>query len=171
MNRVWPWWKKWKWWKWAATGATAAFAMAMMPVLWPAIPAGHAASRRLVSNADTINGAVIVDPAIVERIERIASSVPAHLLADHRPGAQVRYLAHAFGADDDAAVSYGVFREPAAALAFGCALDDHLKAPCALVEPMAGTAAYADLPGVRCTPMRLALGAPAYEPDRCEPDG
>ena len=126
--------------------------------------------RRLVSSKDTINGEAITDAAVLQRIEQAAAALPAHLLADHQPGAQVRYLAHSFGSDDDAAVAYGVFREPAAALAFGCALDDHLNRPCKLVEPAAGRA-YEDVPGVRCTPMGLALGAPAYEPDRCEPAG
>jgi len=123
-----------------------------------------------VSARDTINGERIVDPILIERIERIAAGVPSHLLAPHLPAPGVRYLAHGFGPGDDAPIFYGSFQQAAAALAFGCALDDHLADRCAPLE-VSATAAYEDPPGVRCVPLGLALGAPSYEPDRCEASG
>lgn len=139
-------------------------------------PAKHAAPsrpappdpHRLVTGQDTINGHRIEDRALIERIERIAAHAPAEALAGHRSGPGVRYLAHAFTAGDDAAISYGLFREPAAALAFGCAIDADLARRCPIAAVDRHQAAYEDVPGVRCEPMRIALGAPAYEPDRCE---
>jgi hypothetical protein len=137
----------------------------------PVEPPGEA--RRFVLAGDSINGEPLRDTVLVERIERIAAAVPADLLAGASPAPQVRYLAHAFGAGDDAPIYYGLFREPAAALAFGCALDEALEAGCEPVPLAAATSApdppvFEDAPGVLCRPMRLALGAPAYEPDRCE---
>ncbi len=123
-----------------------------------------------VGARDTINGERISDPAIIERIERIAAGVPSHLLARHSSAPSVRYLAHGFGAEDDAPIFYGLFEQAAAALAFGCALDDHLAERCTWA-PVTAAAAYEELPGVRCVPLRLALGASAYEPDRCEASG
>lgn len=123
-----------------------------------------------VSTRDTINGERISDPVIIERIERIAAVVPSHLLANHPPAPGVRYLAHGFGPGNDAPIFYGLFEQAAAALAFGCALDDHLAERCALI-PVTAAAAYEEPPGVRCVPLRLALGAASYEPDRCEASG
>ena len=139
----------------------------------PAEATAHAAPsgagiRRFVLVGDTINGEPIADPVIVERIERVAASVPAELLAGASRAPHVRYAAHAFGASDDAPIYYGVFRDPAAALAFGCALDDIFAAACEPAPVMAIAAAYEDPPGVQCRPMRVALGTSAYEPDRCE---
>jgi hypothetical protein len=136
----------------------------------PAPPLAQKAGSRWVSQSDTINGERISDPIIIERIERIAAGVPAHLLADHPPAPGVRYLAHGFGPGDDAAIFYGLFHHAAAALAFGCALDHHLADRCDMA-PVSATAAYEEPPGVRCVPLRLALGAPSYEPDRCEASG
>lgn len=121
-----------------------------------------------VTAGDTINGDRITDRLVVDRIERIAATVPMHLLAGSRPASHVRYLAQGFGPGDDAPVFYGVFREPAAALAFGCALDDHLADACVLAPVTSLGSAGEYPPGVQCVPMGLAFGAPAYEPDRCE---
>lgn len=128
------------------------------------------ADHRFLTAHDTINGDRIADPLVIARIERIAAGVPPQLLSGQPRGANVRYLAHAFGGTDDAAISYGIFQEPAAALAFGCALDDHLVDRCGIAALTMEHAAYENPPGVHCQPIRLALGAPAYEPDRCEAD-
>ena len=126
------------------------------------------AGQSFVTARDTINGYGIADRAIIARIDRVAAQIPAPALAGHRSGPGVRYLAHAFQAGDDAAISYGLFHEPAAALAFGCALDADLAGECGITPVEPAQAAYEELPGVRCEPMGIALGAPAYEPDRCE---
>ena len=139
----------------------------LVPAAQPAIVEA-ATSRRFVLPGDTINGEHIGDALIVGRIERIAATLPAELLADAPRAPHVRYLAHAFGAGDDAPNYYGMFREPAAALAFGCALDEALARGCEPVPLGAAPAALEDPPGVHCRPMGLALGAPVYEPDRCE---
>ena len=131
------------------------------------VPTGTAI-RRFVLMGDTINGEPITDPVVVGRIERVAASVPAELLAGASRAPHVRYAAQAFGASDDAPIYYGVFRDPTAALAFGCALDDIFAAACEPAPVVAAASAYEDPPGVQCRPMRVALGAPAYEPDRCE---
>jgi hypothetical protein len=150
-----------------------AMVVAMLPaLLLTLIPQGGLpAGRSFIDARDTINGQRITDPVVIERIERIAAGVPLHLLDDAPRAAQVRYLAHAFESGDDAAISYGIFRGAAAALAFGCALDDDLVDRCELTPVAATPAAYVDGAGLRCAPMRVALGAPAYEPDRCEVDG
>lgn len=147
-----------------------------MPATWATGATSGASSdagwsigrRRFVLAGDTINGEPLVDAMIVQRIERIAASVPADLLSVVSREPHVRYMSQAFGASDDAPVYYGVFREPAAALAFGCALDEALDSDCKPVPLLAGAVAYEDPPGVQCQPMRIALGAPVYEPDRCE---
>lgn len=130
--------------------------------------AAASSSRRFVLPGDTINGEAIRDALIVDRIERIAASLPAELLPNPQPAPQVRYLAHAFGPGDDAPIYYGMFREPAAALAFGCALDEALAHGCESAPLAAAPPIFEDPPGVRCQPLGLALGAPVYEPDRCE---
>jgi len=118
---------------------------------------------------DTINGEQLTDRSLAERIEQIAAGIPSHLLADYPRGARIRYLAQSFGAGDDAPIFHGVFRDPAAALAFGCALDEDLSNRCGITPPVEGSAVFEEeVPGVYCEPMRLALGAPAYEPDRCD---
>lgn len=124
-----------------------------------------------VTARDTINGLRIANPEIVDRIDRIAVRVPVAVLAGNRRGKHVWYLAHAFTAGDDASIEYGVFAEPAAALAFGCARDSDLADACEMVDDIPAHSPYEDPPGVRCVPMRIALGAPAYEPDRCETAG
>lgn len=167
----------------------ALVALARLPGSPPAIaswtdvaasaPAGHArpATRwrqtgpSYITDRDTIDGQRITDPGVIERIERIASQIPSRVLEGHRAGRGVQYLAHAFSGDDVAAVSLGVFRHPAAALAFGCALDPHFAGRCELAPVDSWQAAYGDSPGERCTPMRLAIGAPVYEPDKCEAIG
>ena len=128
-------------------------------------------ARAFVLAGDSINGERITDRALVERIERIAAAVPRDLLAGVSAEAHVRYVAHGFGGGDDAPIYYGVFREPAAALAFGCALDEHFAHACEPAPLMSRAAVYEDPPGVHCRPMRLAMGAPVYEPDRCEAGG
>ena len=129
---------------------------------------GHTSAPRYVSRADTVNGERLADPVLAERIERIAATLPPHLLAGVGHSANSRYLAHGFGAGDDAPIFYGLFREPAAALAFGCAVDDHLADTCPVVKPSSTGSAYEDPSGVRCTPLGIALGSASYEPDRCE---
>jgi hypothetical protein len=124
--------------------------------------------RRVVTAGDTINGSLITDPDIIDRINHVATRIPAAMLARHYRTPGVRYLAQAFSAGDDTAVSYGLFRDPAAALAFGCALDADLSLPCEITPAGPMQSAYEDAPGVTCVPMGIALGAPAYEPDRCE---
>jgi len=116
---------------------------------------------------DTVNGEGITDPFLIRRIEQIAAAVPSHLLAPYSLGVRVRYVAQGFGAGDDAPIFQGVFRHPAAALAFGCALDDDLVNRCDLTPVAVKSVAYEEVPGIRCVPMHLALGASAYEPDRC----
>jgi len=116
---------------------------------------------------DTINGEGITDQFLIRRIERIAAAVPSHLLASHSSGPRVRYVAQGFGPGDDAPIFHGVFRHPAAALAFGCALDHDLGNRCDVTPVARASAAYEEFPGIRCVPMQLALGASAYEPDRC----
>lgn len=139
------------------------------PVRAPTSSAVAAANpQRFVLAGDTINGEPLTDNVIVERIERIAAAVPADLLEGVSREPHVRYLSQAFGAGDDAPVYYGMFREPAAALAFGCALDETLAGSCEPAPVAVGAIAYEDPPGVHCRPLRLALGAPVYEPDRCE---
>ena len=128
-------------------------------------------SRPLVTAHDTINGDRISDPALIERIERIAATVPQHLLTGNPRAMHIRYLAQGFGPGDDAPISYGIFREPAVALAFGCALDADLADRCVLTPVSAASEDNGAPPGVHCVPMRLAFGAPAYEPDRCEANG
>ena len=142
----------------------------LAPGAQPAVAAAAAAatSRRFVLPGDTINGEHIRDALVVGRIERIAAGLPAELLADAPRAPHVRYLAHAFGAGDDAPIYYGMFREPAAALAFGCALDEALARGCEPAPLAAASSALEDPPGVHCRPMGLALGAAVYEPDRCE---
>jgi hypothetical protein len=132
-----------------------------------------ARARHFVRAGDTINGEPLRDAVLVGRIERIAAGLPAELLSGATAAPHVRYLAQAFGAGDDPPIYYGLFREPAAALAFGCALDEALAGGCQPVQLAAASssvfdAAFEDPPGVQCRPMRLALGAAAYEPDRCE---
>jgi hypothetical protein len=136
----------------------------------PAPTAAPETGRRVTAR-DTINGQAISDPVIVQRIERIAAALPAETLASIPQVAHVWYLAHGFGPGDDAPIFYGAFQAPAAALAFGCAIEGRAVGACSLspVAPAAST--YEDPPGVRCTPLRLAFGAPAYEPDRCESGG
>lgn len=132
---------------------------------------GRQTGSSLITDRDTIDGQDISDRDVIERIEQIASRIPLRLLEGHRPGRGVQYLAHAFSGDDVAAVSLGVFRDPAAALAFGCALDPHLAGRCELTPVDSGLPAYEGSSGERCTPMGLAVGAPVYEPDRCEAIG
>jgi hypothetical protein len=158
----------------AAPAFDAAPASAALPARAPGT------SRGFVAAGDTINGQIIGDPVIVERIERIAAALPADLLAKLPHAGQARYLAHGFGPGDDAPIYYGVFKAPAAALAFGCAVEDlpvdACKAsplpPPSLASPAtpagAATGPYQDASAMQCTPLRLAFGAPAYEPDRCE---
>ena len=139
------------------------------PALAPSAPSASVTRlRRFVLAGDTVNGEPLTDLALIERIERIAASVPANLLVGASRAPHVRYLSHASGAGDDAAVYYGMFREPAAALVFGCALDGSLESRCTPAPLVADAAAYEDPPGVSCRPMRLALGASIHEPDRCE---
>lgn len=157
----------------------AALALGLAVLLTPvphqrlkAAPASSGSvTASFVTAGDTINGDRITDPALIRRIERIAAGVPSNLLSSHSRAARVRYLAQGFGAGDEAPILQGVFRDPAAALAFGCALDDDLGGDCAITAVAGGSAAYEELPGVTCVPMRLALGAAAYEPDRCETGG
>lgn len=127
--------------------------------------------RPFVTKGDTINGEFIDDPVLVQRIERLAAAIPPGLLAGTPRVSGVRYLAHGFDAGDDASISYGLFRDPAAALAFGCAIDEHLLADCGLVPVTGPRGFHEDPPGVQCQPLGLALGAAAYEPDRCEASG
>jgi len=138
-------------------------------------PNAASADRRFttafVTVHDTINGEGITDPQLIRRIEQIAAAVPPHLLAPHLPGARIRYVAQGFGSGDEAPIFHGVFRHPAAALAFGCALDDDLGDRCGFTPVAVESAAYEEIPGIRCVPMRLALGASAYEPDRCGASG
>jgi hypothetical protein len=128
-------------------------------------------SRGFVLAGDSINGEPITDRDLVERIERIAAAVPLDLLAGEAAAPHVRYVAHGFGGGDDAPIYYGVFREPAAALAFGCALDEHFAQACEPAPLITRAASHEDPPGVHCRPVRLAMGAPVYEPDRCESGG
>jgi hypothetical protein len=157
-------------------GPQERFVAPALPGAAAAKPASEPASRPVTSRGfvlagDSINGEPITDRALVERIERIAAAVPLDLLAGEPAATHVRYVAHGFGDGDDAPIYYGVFREPAAALAFGCALDEHFAQACEPVPLMTRAAAYEDPPGIHCRPMRLAMGAPVYEPDRCEAGG
>ena len=160
-----------------ATLTLSLLCLLSLPAMVAPTPAKQAAPLRpappelhgLVTARDSVNGHRIADRDLIERIERFAAQVPAEMLAGHRPDRGVRYLAHAFASGDDAAISYGLFHEPAAALAFGCALDADLAGRCAVAAVDRVQAPYEDAPGVRCEPMGIALGAPAYEPDRCEP--
>ena len=130
---------------------------------------GAFVERSYIAPDDTINGEQLTDRTLAQRIEQIAAGIPSHLLADHPRGARIRYLAQSFGAGDDAPIFHGVFRDPAAALAFGCALDEDLSNRCGITPPAEGSTVFEEeVPGVHCEPMRLALGAPAYEPDRCQ---
>lgn len=137
----------------------------------PPIPPAARASPIFLSAQDTINGERISDPLLIQRIERIAAGLPARRLGSHQRAPRVRYLAQGFGRGDDAQIFYGVFREPAAALAFGCAVDDDLSDRCDITPVAQAAAGYDDDTGLHCEPMRLALGAAAYEPDRCEAGG
>jgi hypothetical protein len=139
-----------------------------LPVASDPAVASAVASRRFVLPGDTINGEPLGDAVIVDRIEQIAAALPAELLAGASRAPHVRYLAHAFGGGDDAPIYYGMFHEPAAALAFGCAIDEALAHGCEPAPLAAASSSSEDPPGVHCRPMRLALGAPVYEPDRCE---
>jgi hypothetical protein len=108
---------------------------------------------------------------VVARIERVAASLPPGLLALQPRSPAIRYVAQAFGGGDQAPVFSAVFADPAAALAFGCALEEDLAYPCEIVPATVAPQPYEVIPGVRCVPMRLAVGAAAFEPDRCEASG
>lgn len=152
---------------------------------------------------DTIDGNAVTDPALIERIERVAAGIPETSVAGLPRGPGVRYLAQGFTAGDDPGLTEGWFEDPAAALAFGCALDDETEQACDFSDALPATHAFesagspgdgipvtdgvadgvadrlADtgagpgrlLPGWRCQPLGMAIGAPAFEPDRCEWDG
>jgi hypothetical protein len=83
-----------------------------------------------------------------------------------------------FTAGDDPGMSEGWFEDPRAALAFGCAMDEEIGSECGRTEDTARLLALptaeseavpeASTSGRRCRPIGIALGAPAFEPDRCE---
>jgi hypothetical protein len=137
----------------------------------PSTSSSASSGRVFLGAQDTVNGQPITDPVLIRRIETIAHGLPPGLLASHGRAAQVRYLAQGFEAGDDAPTSYGVFRDPAAALAFGCAMDDDLAGRCEFTPVAPSALPHDDAAGVHCVPMGLALGAAVYEPDRCEQGG
>ena len=138
---------------------------------------------------DSIDGQPIMDAAFVERLKQVAARIPPGVLMDQSRDLRVRYLAQAFTPGDDPGLVEGWFQDPAAALAFGCALDDDASLACGpgsaelpLAEPVShpappaapslGTLAPAELvPGWHCRPLGIAVGSPAFEPDRCESPG
>jgi hypothetical protein len=117
------------------------------------------------------------------------------VLAGQARDPRVRYLAQAFTPGDDPGLTEGWFEDPAAALAFGCAVEDDASLACGnadgYVTPAGESALAADpsglagasmssygavpvdglAPGWRCEPMGVAVGAPAFEPNRCDRPG
>ncbi|MGE0800140.1 MAG: hypothetical protein AB7G13_35270 [Lautropia sp.] len=154
-------------------------AAAPVPVAIPA-PLVPAIRFDYVSPRDTIDGEPIRDPALIDRIERLAQSLRERLAAipavaaeaQTEPRRGVVYLTLAGASEHDGTVEYGAFAHPLAALAFGCARDpafaDGECAPIVAAPPVAVLPAVAiELPGLACTPLGIALGAPSYEPERC----
>jgi hypothetical protein len=149
----------------------------------------------LLGSGDTIDGHPILDDAFIERMQQVATRIPPSLLAGKAKDPRIRYLAQAFTPGDDPGLSEGWFEDPAAALAFGCAVDDDASVACATADGIpeltvdAGLAAdptglggaslstYGGVPvddpapGWRCSRLGVAIGAPAFEPDRCDRTG
>lgn len=135
----------------------------------------------LLGHGDTIDGHPVVDSAFIARIERFAARIPQDVLSDRPRDARIRYVAQAFTPGDDPGLTEGWFQDPAAALAFGCAVDDDASLACqAAGEDFLFVADAVDspdmsaddrAPGWRCRPLGLAIGSPAFEPARCDAPG
>lgn len=140
----------------------------------------------LPGHRDTVDGHPLVDATFIERMKQVAARIPPTVLDGHARGPGVRYLAQAFTPGDDPGLAEGWFEDPAAALAFGCAMEDAASLACspageelALAALPSGAAAmdvssHGELapggfaPGWRCRPLGAAFGSPAFEPERCE---
>jgi hypothetical protein len=149
----------------------------------------------LLGSGDTIDGHPILDNAFIERMQQVATLIPPTVLADKAKDPRVRYLAQAFTPGDDPGLTEGWFEDPAAALAFGCAVEDDASPACVNADgnPELGvdSGLAADPPGLggdslstyggvpsddlapgwRCSRLGVAIGAPVFEPDRCDRTG
>ncbi len=135
---------------------------------------------------DTVDGHAALDATLIERMKQVAARIPPAVLAGQARDPRVRYVAQAFTPGDDPGIAEGWFEDPAAALAFGCAMDDAASLAC---NPVGGEFTLATVPsgpaamgasshdglpsgdfapGWRCRPLGVAIGSPAFEPDRCE---
>ncbi len=140
----------------------------------------------MLGRGDTIDGHPVLDATFIERMEQLAARIPPAVLEGQARDPRVRYLAQAFTSGDDPGLTEGWFEDPAAALAFGCAMDDAASpgcglgstdsalaplssGPAAMDAPPFGRAPSGDVaPGWRCRPLGVAIGSPVFEPDRCE---
>ena len=154
-----------------------------------ASPLNPLPAMSMPGNGDTVDGHAIVDATFIERLQQVAARIPPAVLADQSRGPRVRYLAQAFTPGDDPGLAEGWFEDPGAALAFGCAMEDAASLACSpageelALQTLPAEAAAMDVsslgalppgsfsPGWRCRPLGVAIGSPAFEPDRCEWSG
>jgi hypothetical protein len=158
----------------------AASLLSPLPAAMPA--------RAMLGHGDTIDGQTVVDGIFIERMKQVAARIPPAVLAGHSRDPRVRYLAQAFTPGDDPGLTEGWFEDPMAALAFGCAMEDAASLACSLagdelaLATMPSGAGAMDAssqgalsgdvaPGWRCRPLGVAIGSPAFEPERCESPG
>ena len=118
-------------------------------------------------------------------MKQVAARIPPAMLAGQVRDPRVRYVAQAFTPRDDPGLTEGWFEDPAAALAFGCAVDRGGSLACLAArgdpeltqiasgiagadQPAYDAVPFEDLaPGWRCRRLGVAVGSPVFEPDRC----
>ncbi len=95
-----------------------------------ASPRNPLPAMSMLGHRDTIDGHAVLDDTFIGRMALVAARIPPAVLAGQAQDPRVRYLAQAFTPGDDPGLTEGWFEDPAAALAFGCAIDADLEPTC-----------------------------------------